>query len=266
MPPAPREPAIYSGFVISHIGQSAGQRVPMDFKVAQSCVASGTHAWEEDETPLGKNLKAEIESREAEKAAQEAADREHYEKLKSGTTSVTEALINSAKPVHWQEEDGRIYLARPFPNVVMVEYDMLEKSEDGKTFDLTAANAIATYEIVEDLGGVVVGVLKETDQFDEVIPADWRDRHFLQNIAAAKKIRGMEQGDSLRRPEAEAIIEEWIKADDQIRENPGGGETEEARGGEDGKRIKNGEHAENGDEDGRERAKEAEKEFVEGDE
>lgn len=80
--PINREPAIYQGYVISQIGQSAGQPVEMEFKNAQNCVISGTHRWADDPTDMSLALQAEIKAREQAEADQVEADRIHNAKMK----------------------------------------------------------------------------------------------------------------------------------------------------------------------------------------
>lgn len=79
--PRLKEPKIYTGEVISMIGRNAGKRVPMDYVAAQSNVAAGTARWVDDDTPMPRQVSAEIASREAERKAEIQSDRDAYKKF-----------------------------------------------------------------------------------------------------------------------------------------------------------------------------------------
>lgn len=253
--PVSKEPKIYSGFVISMIGQQRGQRIPMNFKTAQSCTSAGTHRWEDDESPIDKGIKQEIEADAARKEQERLADEEHYRKLKE------EGDAAAAQKINIVNEGDQLFLARPFPKIAVIPFNLIQLDEDGLV-EITLANAAAKYEQSEMLeDGAVIGNLKElVDQFQGEIPEDWRNSHFLANISLAKQIRGLDKGDSLKRPAAEAIIEEWTKTDDQgsLRIETGSGE------GEGGTDVKEGEgnRIEGATEDAAQRSKEKEKEFL----
>lgn len=230
------EPAVYSGFVINMIGQNAGKRMPMDYAVAQAMVANGNARWEDDETPVHKQLAGEIARREEERQAQEAADLQHGADARA--KSVEDLLAQRARRIVIQRvtnEDGSMtdYLARPFPAVTIIDHAFLDgvgvtsgilhqyvmdegvEGHGSKMLDVRLYNAEASYKLIEvlDNGSFVlerVGV----DQFEGEIPADWHDKGHLRYIPIAKEIRRNDA--PMKAIDAAAVIEEWTKSDDQI--------------------------------------------------
>lgn len=219
---------LYSGFVISTIGQNAGKRIPMPFHIAQSNVAAGTARWDVNETPVPRVVTEKVAEREA-KEAELAARAEKRRLDLAGGDSVTAAMRDSAKHMTFvsvlYEIDGVpsrfAYLARPFPKIALADEELvddgegglLKRSDDGG-FTLSLANATARYSKIEDrLYSLTEWTSPEVD-----IPADWRDLHHLKIIAMAKAIRGATAPASMPKADAIAIIEEWIK-DDSVRED-----------------------------------------------
>lgn len=268
-----KEPTIYSGYVIMMIGQDAGKRIPMDYAAAQSCVVSGTARWEDDTSPVDKALKAEVERRAVERQAEIDADAERNRKLKEAPASVDDALIATAGRialVDVEEESGtKTYLARPFPVVAYFLEEFLADGhpasefiavidDDGNNNDgvedgdivFSVENGIARYREIARRDGLVYAELKEVAQPEVEIPDDWRDRHFLTNMSAAKAIRALDNKAKMKKDEAEAIIEGWVSTDDPIRaEEPAPGKETNENG-----RILDGNHEGSGakDENGQE--------------
>lgn len=235
--PINREPHIYSGYVISMIGQTAGQRVDMDFKNAQACVACGTHRWEDDETDMPLGLQAEIDAREAARLAQEESDRIHNAKLKAereakdaaAAKSVDAILLDKARKIGIAKVDESLYLTAPFPAVTAFTREFLDSDDenspisivDGTEGDVQAgdivmnlSNAIGRYRPLSEADGVIVAQLQEAMQPEVNVPADWREMSHLQTIPLAKLIRG--NGGKMTKADATAILDEWTKPDDQV--------------------------------------------------
>lgn len=244
----------YSGFVISMIGVHAGQRIAMDYGVAQASVISGTARWEDDETALPRVLSGVIDERKA------LIDNNGHQQT-DVPVSVEAALRDSARPI-WvgqtvSEVSGKEtivrYTLRPFPAVTRIdnqllgedapENDIIVKNEDG-TISFVFNNAMATYSVVDVGDTDTLLQLEEAEQYEGEIPADWRDRSHLVNIPVAKQIRSHDG--KMTKIEAEAIIEEWTKSDDTVQpEGQAGSETlgEDGQQPQDGIRNVNGNQA-----------------------
>lgn len=255
------EPHVYSGFVIAMMGPNTGERVPMPFKVAQSNVSSGMARWEDDdETSIDKGVAGKLAAVEAEKVALTEADRLANEAAKNGRVkSVEQLLADRARPIHFftnNDEDGtkRVNLGRPFPPVAIIDYSTLPgdlpqpdglvyehrmQGDDDRYVSITLPNARAIYKVIEEReeGRVLLLELTEADQFDEPIAADWRNRNHLFYIPIAKAIRRSD--DSMKKDEAIAIIEEWTKADDQVRVDASREATPKGEGPDAGNRDQN---------------------------
>lgn len=243
-----KAPQIYSGYVTSLIGLTAGQSIPMEFKVAQGLVASGQAAWDDDETALGRQLQGTIDSRAAEIAAAKAADDQHGKTMKA--KSVEDMLASAARPIHIAKgEGGKVYLARPWPKVAIVTKDdgeailggetfsMLAKPDDSqeRTVGISLANAGAHYKWLDGNEERIILEGISADQFEGEIPADILDKAHLVYIPIAKEIRRTPDGESMKAVDAQAIIEEWMKQDDQVSIDaaPVGGEGVKKGEGED---------------------------------
>lgn len=191
-----KEPDVYSGFVISTIGIYRGKRIPMIYKDAQAAVASGTARWEDDETPMPKNLALEIKAAEDKRQAEIEADAEHAKKHKAGEgESIIDMLRAAAMPIdlaYEGEGDDAVYLASPLPEVTLIDkvhaYEGFPLNVEGQNVELTVANATAFYKIEWEDDTHYLCTLGESEVPDVEIPEDWRERNHLANIAAAKKI------------------------------------------------------------------------------
>lgn len=286
MPNHRNEPAIYSGKVLMLIGVHAGRVVPMDYTVAQSMVASGQARWEGDASPMPRHLNSELARQETERQRQIAADAAHAASLKAQPKSIDDAVITGAKQLVIDTADygdgNKAYLARPFPQIAEFAPEVIgsEEATEGiyaqadASIAVRLANASAIYDVVSEKDGFLYAELREFQQPEADIPADWQDRHFLANMATAKKIRDLDNSAKMTKDEAQAIIQEWT-SDDQgpvsDGEQPDAG-AEAPRGGDDGKRILDGNHEGNEarNEDGNqlspeEAARQKEREFAEGD-
>lgn len=223
-----KEPHIYSGYVKSLIGLTAGNRVPMDLKVAQGLVSMGQAAWDDDETPLGKSLQGAIDATAAERERIRLEDDEIGKVAKA--QSVEALLTATARPIHITTgEDGKIYLARPFPRIAIVTKEegmsimgeafaivaQPDHSEESQT-RISFENASAVYKVIDVSEERIVLEGVEADQFEGEIPADWRELHHLKYIPIAKEIRRTPDGESMKADQARAVLEEWTKQDDQI--------------------------------------------------
>lgn len=247
--PINREPRIYQGYVISQIGQSAGKRVDMEFKVAQSCVSSGTHRWADDETDLPSHVQARVNEAEVARQRQIENDALHFKGLQEGEQrdpADVEAMAARARPLRvsvtaseGNPEARHYFLAAPLPPVLAVDFGVLEtiKPEvdinDVGEIVITFENAKARYQVVSRDDDIYIAELVESDQPNVDIPDDWRDLHHLTLIPLAKTIRRTK--DSMTKDEAVAVIEEWVKSDDQVSEFEGDGASQQgANAGTDG--------------------------------
>lgn len=270
-------PKVYSGHVISMIGNTMGHRVPMLFKVAQGMVASGQARWEDDPTPLGRAAASEIDRRVAEEEARVAADKEHFERLKAeGAKSVEDVLVSRAQPILIGQDEAGTYLRRPFPPIVIITEEFIDqsglisRSEDGIiTIDLR--NGMAEYRVLEDVelpGDDLAFELVTSEETKVDIPPAWRELSALLMTKLAKDLIGAEPKTKMTKADATAIIEEWTATDDQIRAEGSEGEagaaesqpSEKGKGPEGGNRDKNTEGG-----NPAEKAKENERKFVHGD-
>lgn len=146
-------------------------------------------------------------------------------------TSVADTLAAQAQAIHIIKVGDSLYLARPFPQVAAITTDLLywgdgivEEITDGDGDDvevgdilITFENGVARYRPMDGNkdDDMVVAMLMQKEEPEVDIPADWREMSHLQTIPMAKLIRGGSK-DSMKKPDAMAIIEEWIKTDDQI--------------------------------------------------
>lgn len=238
--PLNREPRIYQGYIISHIGQNAGEKEFMELKNAQACVASGTHSWADDETAISPALQAKINDREAEILRQREADALYFQKMKEEegkpAKSVEALLASNAGritvsvvfPIENDTTSKLTYLARPLPHLVAIDVGVLETMQPNVDMNevgeivLTFENAKARYSVVSNDGDAILAKLEEADQPEVDIPANWREMSHLQKIPMAKAIR--RTSGSMKKVEAEAIIEEWTRTDGQDPEITDGAE------------------------------------------
>lgn len=231
--PVNREPHIYQGYVISMIGQNRGQPEDMEFANAQACVMSGTHRWADDPTDLPNGVRVELARREAEDAASREADRIHNEEMRrqreaATVESVQAALYAKARPFAITKEDGKLYLASPFPDISAFSKELLDDDEsgivsiiegtDGEVVEgdivMTFENAMARYRPVGEYRGDVIAELVESMQPDVDIPDNWRELGHRQTIPLAKAIRGT--SGSMKKADAEAILEKWTNVYDPV--------------------------------------------------
>lgn len=262
MPQHRNEPRIYSGKVIPMIGRDAGNPVPMDYSVAQAMVSSGQARWEDDPTPMPRQLAGEIAKREAERQAEIAADAAHFAALQNPPKSINEALVKGARPLYLGIfNEDHTFLAHPFPQIAEIDIDALNGSPviaiDGKAIAVNLPNATAVYDIVAENDAYCLAELRESTEPAVEIPDDWRDAHFLKIMAIAKKIAGLDNAVSMKKDEATAILEQWTKSDDPVPEEPENPD-EPRHGG----RIIDGEHQDAEGGEAAKRSAEKEQEFV----
>lgn len=264
--PVNREPLVYPGYVISKMGNNAGEQEEMPYKVAQGCVSSGTHRWHDDETDMPVHVQAIIDDRAKTQAEIDEANAKHNAEMRaqreaSESKSVDELLASKARPIYFASVDDKTYLARPFPDLAV--FDASIERADGKIF-IVASNALAEYKVVSETETSVIAELVSAELPDVDIPDDWRDKNALQLAALGKKVRAT--SDKMKAEEARAILEEWTKQDDPVSAeigNEGGEGAGEQKGTDAVNEFK--------DKDGNQispeqRAKEAEQEFLHNDE
>lgn len=254
MPQHRNEPPIYSGSVISMIGNDAGKPLLMPYKVAQGMVASGQARWEDDPSPMPRQLSGEIAARAAAEEASRLADIEHNKRLKEQGPPVDDAVRDAARKIVFTETPEGVYIARPLPRFARFAFELLDDklTDDIIIFDenvvtLSVNNATAEYRVLERDDTSALTELVLADQPDVEIPEDWRDRHFQTNIAAARKIRALDSNVSMTKDDAEAIIAEWVRTDDPVSTEVASGAPTNEQG-----RVLDGNHRGNAgkDEDG----------------
>lgn len=296
MPNHRTEPLIYTGRIMMMTGpaQQLGTLVEIPYKVAQGLVASGQARWEDDETPMPRHT-AQIISERDEKIERDTAEADAIsaarKAAREGTDQDAPATTSDAVPsvgqIHVRQRGDRIYLARPFPKAVEITPEIISGEDAGadgvfasadNMIVVRFANANALYANVALEGDIFVyAELREANEPEVEIPADWRELGHLQMIPLAKKVLAVDSKEKVSKADAIEILEDWTKgADDPVQTNDAGGTGDGTARNENGRTLDgNHEGPKKEDEHGKpiegavkspeEIAKEAEQKFAQGD-
>lgn len=281
MPNHRNEPNIYSGKILMMSGADMGNLVPTPYKVAQGLVASGQARWEGDDSPMPRHIASIISKREEDAARLKAEDSAINANKLAGYEQKTQTTDRSgARPLGILQRGDTVYLARPFPSVIEITPELINDEthvgftrKDDDMIAIVFPNAEAIYRDVTLPGDAFIyAELVEVAKAPDVdIPDDWRGRSHLQNIPAAKELLHLDRGEKMTKAEAEEIIEQWTKVDDQVPAEDGNGNGASEPPRNENGRILDGEQAPEIDEDGNkaktpeEIAEEQERKFVEDD-
>ncbi len=250
--PINREPLVYPGYVISQISRNAGERETMDYHVAQSAVASGTHRWHDEEADMPNHVQELINKRESDQAELDRANAEHNARLRAerDESEKEQAAQNTPPddraPIRIRKIGDDLYLARPFPATAIFDKAAIDapnspftSEEDGDNNNVVVklANAEATYRLkASDETSLLTELLSSTSP-DVDIPEDWREKRALQLTNIAKKILGTTR--PMTGLEAIAIIEEWTKVDDTVQTEADAGANQQPQPADPAKEAEN---------------------------